>query len=87
MASVKGRFVQTDPRGTTSSGDLYIRRPGKARFTYDAPRQLLIVSDGSRVSVYDARLKTSIPIPLDRHRCRCSWTRTSSCRTGWRSPR
>src|SRR5438128_1752331 len=37
LASVKGRFVQTDPRGSTSSGDLYIRRPGKARFAYDPP--------------------------------------------------
>jgi outer membrane lipoprotein-sorting protein len=64
LASVKGRFVQIDPRGSTSSGDLYIRRPGKARFAYDPPKQMTIVSDGSRVSVYDARLKTFNAYPL-----------------------
>jgi outer membrane lipoprotein-sorting protein len=64
LSQVKGRFTQTDPRGSAVSGDLYIKRPGKARFAYDAPKQMLIVSDGSRVSVYDARLKTFNTYPL-----------------------
>lgn len=64
LGQVKGRFAQTDPRGGRSAGDLYIKRPGKARFAYDAPRQLLIVSNGSMVSVYDARLKTFDNYPL-----------------------
>ena len=64
LTQVKGRFAQTDPRGSTSSGDLFIRRPGKARFAYDAPKNMIIVSDGSRVSVYDPRLKTFDTYPL-----------------------
>ncbi len=64
LGQVKGRFTQTDPRGSTSAGDLYIKRPGKARFAYDAPKNMVIVSDGSRVSVYDPRLKTFDTYPL-----------------------
>ena len=64
LGQVKGRFSQTDPRGSKSAGDIYIKRPGKARFAYDAPRNMVIVSDGSRVSVYDPRLKTFDTYPL-----------------------
>lgn len=64
IGQVKGRFAQMDPRGTTSSGDIFIKRPGKARFAYDAPKSMIIVSDGSKVSVYDPRLKTYDTYPL-----------------------
>lgn len=58
MGSAKGRFVQTDSRGSQSQGTLYMQRPGKARFEYEAPSSLLVVSDGKVVSVADKRLKT-----------------------------
>lgn len=58
LNSVRGRFVQTDPRGRSSSGDFFLKRPGKVRFAYDPPNELLVVSDGSRVMVNDKRLKT-----------------------------
>src|SRR5690242_16282534 len=56
LGQVRGRFVQTDPRGTTSQGVLYLNRPGKARFEYEGPAQRLVVSDGHAVMVYDGRL-------------------------------
>ncbi|HRD28208.1 MAG TPA: outer-membrane lipoprotein carrier protein LolA [Caulobacter sp.] len=58
LPSARGRFVQTDPRGSVSQGVLYLQRPGRARFEYDAPSSLLVVSDGKVVSVADKRLKT-----------------------------
>jgi outer membrane lipoprotein-sorting protein len=64
MRSVKGRFVQTDARGTRTQGSIYLQRPGKARFAYDAPSGLTVVSDGARVSVADQRLKTFVQYPL-----------------------
>jgi outer membrane lipoprotein-sorting protein len=64
LGQVKGRFVQTDPRGTSSSGVLYLNRPGKARFEYEGPAQRLVVSDGHTVVVYDGRLKTFNRYPL-----------------------
>ena len=64
LGQVKGRFVQTDPRGTSSAGVLYLNRPGKARFEYEGPAQRLVVSDGRTVMVYDGRLKTFNRYPL-----------------------
>ena len=64
LGQVRGRFTQTDPRGTTSQGVLYLNRPGKARFEYEGPAQRLVVSDGHTVVVYDGRLKTFNRYPL-----------------------
>ena len=64
LAEAKGRFLQTDARGRATSGALFMKRPGKARFVYDAPSGLLVVSDGGVVSVQDRRLKTFDQYPL-----------------------
>lgn len=64
LTEAKGRFVQTDARGATSQGSLYLKRPGKARFEYDKPSGLLVVSDGGNVSIADSRLKTFDAYPL-----------------------
>ncbi len=58
LSTAKGRFTQTNSRGAASQGTLYLNRPGRARFEYDAPAQMVVVADGKNVSVYDRRLKT-----------------------------
>lgn len=64
ITSARGRFTQTDQRGSVTSGDIYLQRPGKARFAYDPPASLLIISNGNSVSVADRRLKTFNSYPL-----------------------
>jgi outer membrane lipoprotein-sorting protein len=64
LASAKGRFTQIDARGAVSHGELYIQRPGKARFAYDPPASLLIVSNGNSVRVLNRKLKTFNSYPL-----------------------
>jgi outer membrane lipoprotein-sorting protein len=64
LKDMQGRFEQVSPRGATSTGDLYLSRPGKARFQYDPPSGLVVVADGRRVSVSDSRLKTFNSAPL-----------------------
>ena len=64
LGKMHGRFLQTDARGTVSQGEIYLDRPGKARFDYQAPAALLVVSDGHAVLVYDRRLKTFDRYPL-----------------------
>jgi outer membrane lipoprotein-sorting protein len=59
-----GRFTQTDPRGAVTTGELFLKRPGKARFAYDPPSGLLVVSDGGRVIVQDKRLNSFMAYPL-----------------------
>ena len=65
LEHVKGRFEQTSPRGSVSTGDLYVQRPGKARFAYDPQFGLLVVADGKTITVYDSRLKTFDRAPLN----------------------
>jgi len=57
LGEMKGRFEQIDYRGGVSHGDIYLKRPGRARFAYDPPYSLLVVSDGTSVMVNDPRLK------------------------------
>jgi outer membrane lipoprotein-sorting protein len=58
LREAQGRFVQTDMRGAVTQGRIWIKRPGKARFEYEAPSALLVVADGLNVTLFDARLKT-----------------------------
>lgn len=64
LTEASGTFRQLDARGHASSGTLFLKRPGKARFAYDPPSGLLVVSDGGVVSVQDKRLKTFDAYPL-----------------------
>lgn len=64
LTEAKARFVQTDARGRSVGGNVFLKRPGKARFDYDDPSGLLVVSDGGVVSVQDTRLKTFDRYPL-----------------------
>lgn len=64
LAEARARFVQTDARGRSIGGEVFLKRPGKARFDYDDPSGLLVVSDGGVVSVQDTRLKTFDRYPL-----------------------
>jgi len=53
IRSLKARFVQSNPNGSVVQGNLYVRRPGRMRFEYDAPSQLKIVADGMQVTMWD----------------------------------
>ena len=64
LTEATATFVQTDARGRATTGALFLKRPGKARFAYDPPSGLLVVSDGGVVSVQDKRLKTFDAYPL-----------------------
>ena len=64
LRTVQGRFTQTSSRGGASGGTFSMQRPGRARFEYDPPAALLIVSDGYNVKVYDRRLRTFDQYPL-----------------------
>jgi outer membrane lipoprotein-sorting protein len=61
---LQARFTQTSPGGGRASGNVYIQRPGRMRFEYDAPATMLIVSDGSVVAMRDTELRTTERTPL-----------------------
>jgi len=62
--SFSGRFAQYGSDGSFAQGTIYIKRPGKLRFEYDAPSPLLIVSDGVTMTQQDKALETIDRIPL-----------------------
>lgn len=64
LDEAKGRFVQTDAFGKATQGTFFLKRPGKARFEYDAPSGLVVVSDGAAVTVADSRLMSFTRYPL-----------------------
>src|SRR5882757_8156820 len=53
IRTIQARFVQSNPNGSVVQGTLYVRRPGRMRFEYDAPSQLKIVADGMQVTMWD----------------------------------
>ena len=57
IKTLKAEFDQTNPDGSLVSGNVYMLRPGKMRFEYAAPTQLLIVSDGNYVGVDDLEMQ------------------------------
>jgi len=63
-ASFSGRFAQYGSDGSFSQGQVYLKRPGKIRFEYDAPAQLLMVSDGVTLTQLDKALDTKDRVPL-----------------------
>jgi outer membrane lipoprotein-sorting protein len=64
LTSAQGRFVQTDSKGVRTEGTFFLDRPGRIRFEYDPPAQMIVVSDGHNVTVYDRRLQTANFYPL-----------------------
>ena len=64
LGQAHGHFQQIDSRGSVTQGELFLDRPGKARFDYQSPAALLVVSDGHNVIVHDRRLKTFDRYPL-----------------------
>ena len=62
--SFQGDFRQVSPNGVVSTGKIWLQRPGKVRFEYDAPNPLLIVSDGVTFVQHDRQLETFDRVPL-----------------------
>ena len=58
ITSLMGDFVQIGGEGRRLTGKLYLQRPGKIRFEYDAPATLEVIADGSSVAVRDRKLAT-----------------------------
>jgi outer membrane lipoprotein-sorting protein len=57
ISTLQADFVQTDRNGQRLSGVLSLQRPGKIRFQYQAGVPLLIVSDGSALTMIDYEVR------------------------------
>ena len=67
IKGVKASFTQVNANGSQSTGQIYIKRPGKMRFEYDPPNQSLVLASSGKLAVYDENSNTPPKIyPLRR---------------------
>jgi outer membrane lipoprotein-sorting protein len=59
LGSASGAFTQINDDGTLSTGNIYIKRPGRVRFEYDPPDQALVVAGGGTVVIFDPKSNQS----------------------------
>lgn len=55
MKTGKGEFTQINDDGSISTGTLYIKRPGKVRFEYNAPDSGIVIAGSNTVVIYDKK--------------------------------
>lgn len=55
LTTASGEFTQINDDGTISTGQIFIKRPGRVRFEYNPPDNTLVVADGVYVGIADAK--------------------------------
>ncbi len=61
--TLKARFLQIAPNGSTSGGTAWLDRPGRMRFQYDPPAPFLLVAGHGLVVFHDSQLNQTSNIP------------------------
>ena len=67
ITSAKSGFTQINDDGSITTGEIFIKRPGRARFDYAAPDNSLVIAGGGQVAIFDP--KSNVPpeqFPLKR---------------------
>ena len=64
LKHMEGAFWQKGPDGTITDGQFHLRRPGRIRFEYTAPQELLVVADGTWVIIKEDADATPQRYPL-----------------------
>lgn len=55
LRTAKGEFTQINDDGSISTGTIYIKRPGKVRFEYNAPDSGIVIAGSNTVVIYDTK--------------------------------
>jgi outer membrane lipoprotein-sorting protein len=75
IGAAEANFTQINSDGSRMTGRLFIKRPGRIRFEYDAPQEdTLVMASGGQIAVFDGRgtpeqyplRRTPLGIILDR---------------------
>jgi len=62
MKTLQANFSQINDTGEIMTGKLYLKKPGKIRFSYDNPRNLQIVSKQQALLIFDPKSSGSGPL-------------------------
>ncbi|OWJ78756.1 LolA family protein [Haematobacter genomosp. 1] len=55
LRTAEAPFTQINADGSRAEGTVYIRRPGRMRFEYNAPVRNLVMAGGGQVAIFDAK--------------------------------
>ena len=55
IKTAQGDFTQINDDGSISTGTIYIKRPGKVRFEYNAPDTGIVIAGSNTVVIYDKK--------------------------------
>ena len=58
LQTAQGGFTQINGDGTISTGQIFIKRPGRIRFEYNPPERSLVMAGGGQVAIFDGRSNT-----------------------------
>jgi outer membrane lipoprotein-sorting protein len=58
LQTAQGGFTQINADWTLSTGQIYIKRPGRIRFEYNAPDDTMVLAGGGQLAVFDPRSNT-----------------------------
>ncbi len=61
LTTAQAKFTQINADGTISTGTLYIHRPGRLRFDYNPPEEMLVMAGGGQVAVFDGKSNKRTP--------------------------
>lgn len=68
IQTAKTDFTQVNDDGSLSTGTLYIKRPGRMRFEYNPPEDLLVMAGAGQLGIFDGKsnIKKAERYPLRR---------------------
>ena len=58
LTTLRAGFTQISSDNSLSTGALYIKRPGRARFEYDPPNNALVLAVGGQLAIFDPQGNT-----------------------------
>jgi outer membrane lipoprotein-sorting protein len=64
LRTLEARFLQLGESGAMIGGRFSLQRPGRMRFEYDAPSQIVMISDGAQLLYDDLANREHTIVPL-----------------------
>ena len=55
LQTAEATFTQVNDDGTLATGKLFIKRPGRMRFEYNPPEDLLVMAGGGQIGIFDGK--------------------------------
>lgn len=60
IESMRGTVSQAGPDGVLNEGAFWLRRPGRLRFEYQEPSEILVIADGVNVAIIDKEFDNGV---------------------------